>query len=164
MSTPLTENVHTWWTLCVTRNKQRECTLGELSIVSCLDFKIGRSVNLCPVPHILPSQRKFLLFQHEDTCMISNLGEFLLKLWVLPQSGQSAALCTEGILWQDRDATVSPENGKADMLCSWTLNASFPHSLWFAWWAPKQCWRIGKSLTLTPMVHHGELCSRLLSF
>lgn len=116
---------------CMNRDKQRECALGVLSLVSCLEFKLGRSMNLCPIPWILHHEERFYYFNMKILAWSPTLGNFSWTYWCLQNLGQSAALCTEGILWMARDFIISPENGKADVLCSWTLNTSFPHS-----WVP----------------------------
>lgn len=49
---------------------------GRAIYCQLFDFRTGRSMILCPTPCILLPRRKFLLFQHEDSCMISSLGDF----------------------------------------------------------------------------------------
>lgn len=96
---------------------------GRAIYCQLFDFRTGRSMILCPTPCILPQRRKFLLFQHEDTCMISNFEGFLLKL---PESRKSASFIKKA--YCDGIENPQPPQRMERLTCC-VLEHSIPHSL-----------------------------------
>lgn len=113
---------------CMNRDKENVLWGWGCRLSAVWDLKWGEVWIYAQFLEISHHEERFYYFNMKILAWSPTLGNFSGSYWCFQKLGQSAALCTEGILWMARDLGISLENGKADVLCSWTLNTSFPHS------------------------------------